>query len=191
LLHALRQKNAKIVGGFGSVNEQMKQQYLSALDDLMKKVGVGTFEEGRAIAKGIFLALASKMDELGDRKIFEDKLAQIELSAEEERMIQAIVENLPILLGVLGRSVSQDFAKEFPAPPPTPGRPKSLEQTQKSEVCEFVGKLFSQGTQLGLCKKRAAQKFGVSARTVERIWADRKKMDRKPSVSEMINFLVT
>ena len=169
----------------------MKQQYLAGLDELMRKVGVNTFEEALAIAKGILLTLASKIDELGDRKAFEDKLSQIELFPEEEWMIQAIAENLPILFGFLVRSISQDFAKEFPAPPPTPGRPKSLEQTQKSEVCEFVGKLFSQGTQLGLCKKRAAQKFGVSTRTVERIWADRKRTEKKPSVSEMINFLVT
>lgn len=179
----------KWLRGCGNVNDQTKQRFIAGLDALMKTAGANSFQEALAIVKGMLLSLASKMDSLGDEKAFEDKLSEIELSAEDERMVLAVAENLPGVVNFISAVFYQDISKEFPSQ--NSGRPKSLPLGQEPEVREFIGRLFLQGTPLSLSKKRAAQKFGISLRTVERVWADRKKKERQPSVAEMVAFLTS
>lgn len=153
----------------------------------MKLVGENSFDEGFAKARKVFVAIAAHLEALGDRKAFDTMLSKLEISAEEEQQFLAVAENLTALLGLGVQIFAQRFSKEFPVK--LSGRPKSLPQAQERKLCEFIGGLFLQGTQLKVCKKRAAQKFGVSLRTVERVWADRKMKKRKPSVGEMLEFL--
>lgn len=121
-----------------------------------------------------------------NRETLDALLKQAQLSADEEQMFITMVENLPSLIVFGLTMVSTEAAKTFPVT--NTGRPKSLEVKTRRSVCDYIAKLFSEGTGLKIAKQRAADKFGVSLSTVERTWAERKK-GHKPSLNELIDFL--
>jgi hypothetical protein len=63
----------------------------------------------------------------------------------------------------------------------SPGRPVVLADSAKDEICDSVSDLYRKGVALTLAKERSAERFGVSMRSVERVWRQRNKLaERKP-----------
>jgi DNA-binding NarL/FixJ family response regulator len=69
------------------------------------------------------------------------------------------------------REMLPELTKSIPHEPD--GRPQSLTDIQKTEVCREIASLYGRGLRLGIAIKRVAQKFRVSERTVRRAWQSR------------------
>lgn len=88
----------------------------------------------------------------------------------EERLLLATAKFLPQILAAVAKQFAETIAHD--APPPPPGRPQ-VDFQRKAEVVAFIEKLHMQGTGLERNKNRAAQRFGISESTVQRIWDGR------------------
>lgn len=168
------------------MDSESRNQFIAGLDNAFKSIGAASLEEGCESAAKLFEMIAIKIRQLGNREELEKVLAADTVSAEERNIAVAAAEQLPSLVSAAVQWLSASLAKDFPAQPQ--GRPKSLSKAQEVEACEYVGKLFSSGATLKVAKQRAAAKFGVSQTTIERVWVDRKKNARKPSLNEIIRF---
>lgn len=166
------------------MDRKSRTQFISGVEKAFKAVGATSIEDGCEKAAKIFEALAILIRRFGNREELEKFLAADQVSPDEQRIAVAAAEQLPALMNVALQLLSEMIAKDLPIPPK--GRPKSLTVTKERQVCEHIGKLFSSGTPLKIAKGRTARKFGVSRTTVERIWADRKKNARKPSLDEIV-----
>lgn len=60
-------------------------------------------------------------------------------------------------------------------PHPKGGRPKMLSEEQRAEACREIGKLMGEGYDLKDSVSCMALRFGVSARTIHRVWHERIK----------------
>jgi hypothetical protein len=93
----------------------------------------------------------------------------------------ALIQIAPsILTGEVMRMVHQSAADNPVSVPP--GRPVVvLADSTKDEICDSVSDLHRKGVPLTLAKERSAERFGVSTRSVERVWRQRDKLaERKP-----------
>ena len=69
-------------------------------------------------------------------------------------------------------------AKELPADPG--GHPRVFTPHEKAEVCSEIGVLLDQGVILQDAQTRLAQRKGVSVRTIQRVWQNRKDLATGP-----------
>ena len=183
-LQRKRWQNA--AGVLNIVDDQARRKVIDALEQAFKLAGAESLEDAAAIMQQIADFFAHRVKPLLNREQLDALLQQSELSSENEQMLITMVENLPSLVVVGLNMLSSEAAKSFPVA--NTGSPKSLTSENRRAVCEYIGKLHSQGTDLKVAKERTAQKFSVSLSTVERTWAERKK-GHKPSLNEMIDFL--
>jgi hypothetical protein len=47
------------------------------------------------------------------------------------------------------------------------------DRTQRTDICEYIGNLYAKRVSVHTAQKRAAAKWNISIRTVERVWASR------------------
>ena len=92
----------------------------------------------------------------------------------------ALIQMAPgIVTSEVIRMVHQS-AKDNPVSVPS-GRPVVLADSAKDEICDSVSGLHRKGVPLTVAKARSAERFGVSMRSVERVWRQRDKLaERKP-----------
>jgi hypothetical protein len=84
---------------------------------------------------------------------------------------ESVIRFVPFLLNRFVKKVAKDAVKGLPE---NPSGPKPLiEGTQKPIICAFIGGLYAKGVSLHDAQKRAAMKWNISLRSVERIWAQR------------------
>jgi hypothetical protein len=78
-------------------------------------------------------------------------------------------------------------ARDNPITVPS-GRPRALDDASKHKICDSVSELSRKGAQTSDAQERTAQRFGVSKRTVERIWRQRGQLpEPEPqNLSELI-----
>jgi len=96
------------------------------------------------------------------RKFFES------LSPEELEEKRQQLPSFPIV----ARKVLKQTIKNLPHG--RGGRPKILTVELRRTVCKYVGTLMGNGCDLPNAQKRAAAKHGLSVRSVQRAWAERK-----------------
>ena len=168
------------------MEEEPRRRIIDAIEQALKLAGAKGFEDAEETMQQIADFFAHRVKPIMNRQRLDALLQQAEPSPESEQMLMTMVENLPSLAVVFLSMVSSEASKSFPIA--NSGRPKSLTSDNRRAVCEYIGKLHSQGTKLKIAKERTAQKFSVSLSTVERTWAERKK-GHKPSLSELIDFL--
>jgi hypothetical protein len=65
------------------------------------------------------------------------------------------------------------------------GRPPALSSQKANEALDYVSKLNRQGCTLEVAKSRAAQRFGCSLRTIERLWIKRESIDADEEIVEV------
>lgn len=83
-----------------------------------------------------------------------------------------IMEKLPMAFYMFRKTALQDI-KEFPHAPG--GRPKLAIQEKQGQICQDIGDLIVKGVPLRAAYRRIGQRYGASARTIQRIWNQRKK----------------
>jgi hypothetical protein len=183
-LQQKRWQNA--AGVLTTMDEEPRRRIIDAVEQALKLAGAKGFEDAEATMQQIADFFAHRVKPIMNRERLEALLQQAELPPEDEQMFIAMAESFPSLIGVALNMLSSEAAKTFPVS--NTGRPKSLTSTKRRAVCEHIARLYGQGTNLKVAKKRTAQKFNVSLSTVERSWAER-KIGHKPSLNELIDFL--
>jgi len=106
--------------------------------------------------------------------------AEPEPSASTILAFESVTRYAPYLLNRLVKKVAKDAVKGLPEHPPGP-KPV-VEQRQKRAICDYIGSLYARGISLGNAQKRASARWVISLRSVERIWAQRARLD-EPEVS--------
>jgi hypothetical protein len=80
--------------------------------------------------------------------------------------------------------------------PPLPaGRPSAIPSEKCAEVLDFISSLNRKGCKLMVAKERAAQRYGVSRRSIERLWTRRSEFcgedtSIKVTLAEALQYLV-
>lgn len=101
-------------------------------------------------------------------------------------MVEAFMAAVPELVRVLFARLYKGTSKAFPTPL---GGRRSVPTKQRTEVCQFILAAFGRSVPLGMAQKRAAAKFGLGLRTVQRIWRDRSRGSLALDPKEIIRVL--
>jgi hypothetical protein len=83
------------------------------------------------------------------------------------------LKHLPQIIRVWLCQAAEVAEAELPSPT---GRPP-VDSKARVEIVAYVGQLHTRGTSLEISKRRAAQRFGQSESTVQRIWDDRGNLE--------------
>ncbi|MBS1800476.1 MAG: hypothetical protein JSS95_11700 [Acidobacteria bacterium] len=84
---------------------------------------------------------------------------------------ESVLQYAPFLLNRLVRKIAKDATKGLPG---SPSGPKPVvDDSQKQAICHYIGGLYAAGVSLTDAQKRAAMRWGISLRSVQRIWAER------------------
>ncbi len=171
------------------MHSETKHRIITALDAAFRTAGADGLEQGMTLCSKLFEALYRITEPLKSRDAIEAFLDHMqEPSAEEETLLVASVEMLPVLVRMAVQDIADDMSKALPHPPG--GRPRALSPEDHKEVCEFVGRLHTQGVALREAKKRAARKWSVSAVTVERAWRMRgQPVEKRFEAKELMRYL--
>jgi hypothetical protein len=113
-----------------------------------------------------------------------------EPSASTIRAFEWVIHFAPFLLNRLVKKVVKDAVKGLRE---NPSGPKPVvEQSQRRAICQYIGSLYGDGVSKKDAQKRAAMKWGVSVRSVERVWAQRGRYDEhEMSIDEAENAALT
>ena len=162
------------------MDEELRQKITELMDETVRAFGPQSWNEaidGLIRLAEWFLQNADSLrvdsimrlleDVPMERDDAEQRQARVEFLREVFQQIPSLTRSLAIELA--GRAKQN-------LPPSPGGRPRIATPEQAQAVCGFIGRLFSQGVTLQTAKQRAAQRFALSQRTVDRIWAQRGKL---------------
>ena len=168
---------------------ETKDRIIAALERAFKTAGAESLEQGMALCSSVFGGLYRITEPLKSREVISAWFDQVpDPSAEEEAMLVACFEMLPTLIRMAVQGFADDLARQLPHPPG--GRPQTLSPGAQKEICAFIGQLHAQGVELREAKKRAARKWDVSVRTVQRAWSTRSaSAERKFDPKELLEYL--
>jgi hypothetical protein len=156
------------------MRKQLCEQFLTECEHAALKMGVDFYE---IMKKAPVIMERWKPYYLTAQKVWENAknrddairflLASPDPNPEQFDKVLAFMGTLPHFL----RGSLQDAAKSLP---PSPGgRPHELTHDQRREVCKQIGYLYGEGVALSDAKKRMAQRYAVSLRTIQRAWQER------------------
>ncbi|MFL6387430.1 MAG: hypothetical protein ACJ71U_08080 [Terriglobales bacterium] len=168
------------------MTDETVQTLIAGLERLLKQGGIQTLDDAGATVQRIADILNDVIKPLCNRERLLEELSKIDASAEDEVLIRGMAENFPAIAIALFGEALPLMRKEFPIV--NAGRPKSLTSERAKAVCQYIGHLHAQGLDIKTAKQRTAQKFDVSASTIDRTWAERKK-GHKLSAKEIVDKL--
>jgi hypothetical protein len=129
-------------------------------------------ETSMATASRMFARLAELTAQLQTREqIVEIFDSSPDVSLKDEMLIRAACRYAPQLFRV-GSAALAEMAKKESSRIPGGGRPLALRPHEARDVCDFIGVLLPK-TSFPNAILRASQRFGVSKRTIERVWSER------------------
>lgn len=170
---------AKRVKRVLALDEELRQKITELMDETVRAFGPQSWNE--AIDGLIRLAewFLQNVDSLRVDSIMK-LLEDVPMEGDDAEQRQARVEFLREVfqqVPSLTRSLAIELAGRAKQnlPPSPGGRPRIATPERAQAVCGFIGRLFGQGVPLQAAKQRAAQRFALSQRTVDRIWAQRGK----------------
>ena len=156
------------------VKKEICEQFVTECEQAMQKMGFDLYEVMKQAPR---IAERYKPYYLAAEKIWENArnredavrllLDSPDLAPEKVGKVFNVIRTLPYLL----RGAFQNIVRALP---PSPGgRPHELTPGQRREVCSQIGFLYGQGVELADAKKRMAQRYDVSLRTIQRAWKER------------------
>lgn len=151
---------------------EFEAQVSKAIDEAVVFIGENNYTDGM----GKFCAMLEQfLAELSQIRTKEEFLALLnqagEIPPQTQMYFLALLQGIPQILQFIVSKELPKLAEELP-PLPT-GRKQALTLEQRTQVCDYVAHLHRQGTPIQISKQRAAQKYGVRLRSVERAWAKR------------------
>lgn len=158
-----------------ALEEEEKRRIREPLDSAVRRFagleGWDAAMDGLARVATWFLASSERMKA--------DALVSLLETADPSEDIEpwlVTIENFgPVAREVL-IEIAERARKALPAAPG--GRRRRLTPERAAAACAFIGDLYAKGAVLDAAKRRAAQRFGVSRRTIQRVWEGRGKSQK-------------
>ena len=164
------------------MSEENRLRVINAMEKGFQDGGAVDFADASSTVENLAKLLLSSAAFFRSRETVDTALQKLEMTEEEERKFVRGMESLVFAVSFLmPRVLKSAEAIAFSEP----GRPKSLSPAKEQEMVNYISRLHALETDMSICKDRAAQKFGISRSTVERIWLDRKKKKRRMPFKEI------
>jgi hypothetical protein len=154
------------------MNPEQRDRILAAVNQLCIDInGIGMIES-MSEAHRIFARLADIAGQIKTREqvitlfdSFED------LSWQDEKLTISACKYGRPLFRIAVMAIAAQVKDEFPRPPV--GRNRLFKPDEEIDVCQRIGKFVVQKVELKDAFLRVSQQFGVSPRTIRRVWEDR------------------
>jgi hypothetical protein len=154
------------------VKPDQRDRILAAIDKASDKLNGIDLETSMATASRMFARLAELTAQLQTREqIVEIFNSSPDVSFKDEMLIRTACRYAPELFRIGGTALADIAKKEFPRAPGG-GRPTALSSETAGQVCKYILGLLLE-TSVTNAILRASQRFNVSKRTIERVWAER------------------
>lgn len=154
------------------MDERRREEFVTAVEQTAVRFGARSYEGGLDQVIVLCSRLLNFMESIRTKDALRNVLASAdEPTKSEERMILFFIRHSPQFVKIV---CSLAFAKFVAALPPfAPGRPRAFNPEQRDKLVDFIYALHRQKVPFAVAKQRAAQRFGCSVRTVERLLAVR------------------
>jgi acyl-CoA reductase-like NAD-dependent aldehyde dehydrogenase len=150
------------------MREEDVDRILDAADAGFQVIGLRSFEEGANRAYQILARLLDLLSRANNRDAAKRALIEgSDISPEQLEEVLSLLQGIAYRI----REMMPELTKSIPHEPG--GRPRSLTEIQKRQVCTEIASWYGRGVRVGIAIKRVAQKYGVSQRTVRRAWRGR------------------
>jgi hypothetical protein len=150
------------------MNEEEAEKLLDAADKGFQVAGYASFQEAVAHVYQFAEKLLKLMSNARTRESAKRTLMRGgDIPPEEFEKLLSFLPNVVYAI----RKAAPPIIKDIPHPPG--GRPDSLTDVQKKQVCAEVLYLHGKKVLLREAITRVAQRYGVSERTIRRAWRDR------------------
>jgi hypothetical protein len=175
----------------------MREKMVVAFDQDARMAGAPTFEKGMEQAR-TFLGIVTNWVIFANNFIqsiqtIEDLRETLDsrtkLSEKEQAYLLFALENMPEILRVGIIAIAEKAASTLP--PPSAGRKPVLTALESQAALDYVSQLNRKGTPMPAAKQRAAQKFGCSRRTIQRLWAKRESipLEDQPTIRDLFTMI--
>ena len=165
---------ASVVVGEAIVKKEVCERLVSEVEQSFEKMGLNFYEVMKRAPEVVerwkkYYALAQELwkNATNREQLTSALLCGPDPDPREFETWLAFLRAFPHFL----RGSLQGIAKTLPPPPG--GRPRGLTPQECADICEQIGQLFGKGVELTDAKKRMAQRYGVSLRTIQRAWQHR------------------
>lgn len=154
------------------MNAQLCDRILDAADEVFRAAGAADFETGIQTVCTMFERLLQVAERLKSREAVRTMLTELpDVPRDQEELVVSAVRMVPAFLRAEVIPNVNTALKDLPRLPG--GRRPSLTPEASVQLCSFIAELYGKGVRLKACKQRAAQRFGIGLRTVERVWSQR------------------
>lgn len=167
------------------MDEKRLEEYVTAVEQTAMKCGARSYDEGLDQAIALLSRLQDFMESIRTKDALRSALASAEAPTKvEERMILFFIRHSPQFVRIVSGLAVSKFLAALPAF--APGRPEKIRAEDGEELLDLISALQRKSVPLGAAKRRAAQRFGCSLRTVERLWKGRKDPREETATPEEI-----
>ena len=179
-----------MVRGFGGgfVDEDLREQMVTAVVEAARVLGSEDYEEGMRKANKLVESAHAAIQSMQTVDTLRATLNNYSpASDDKEQLLVFVVTNLPSLIRFAFKMMAKKSASNLPTLPT--GRPQALDAVERQRMLDFVSQLYRKGVLLKDAKLRASQEFRCSQRTVERAWANRQSLPKhKVTVEDLIAY---
>jgi hypothetical protein len=179
------------VFGWVTMKPDQRDRIRKALDMAATKVSGMDLERSMAKGQEFFALLANLTALVKTREQLTEMFDNLpDLTFKEEALIRVGCRFAPHLLRLGLTAAAETAKKKLPQVPG--GRSRALSREEENQVCRLIGELLIYGTSLKDAIFRASQRFDVSRRTIERVWAQRLHLSEdnfEPTFPEVVSAL--
>lgn len=180
------------------MEDKMRERMIVAFDQAVRIAGASSFEEGMGQARmltGLVIGWVHFVNNFIQPiqtvvDLRETLVSRMSLTESEETLLLLALENLPQIVRE-GFTMVAEKAKST-LPPPHGGRRPAFTAEESQKVLDYVSHLNRMGAEMPIAKDRAAQRFGCSRRTIDRMWTHRKSipLEKPPTIQELIGMVL-
>ena len=175
------------------MNEKLREKIVVAFEKSIQIAGAKDYQSGMEQARKL---LGFFYEAVGSLKTPDDLRKMLDgcppLSKYEEVIALMLAQNMHHVLRLGLKAAAKKATSDFPAG----GRPPALSHKEACEALNYVSKLNREGCPFEVARSRAAQRFGCSVRTIERLWSQRERFsddaaEPKATLDEALHYLVS
>lgn len=176
------------------MDEELREKLIAGIEKSMLAVGGGKYSDGMQTARrmlGWMYENVLRLQTTDDLRKFLDECEPV--SKREAILVAFVINHIPHIIRLGLKFAAQKAISALPAPPG--GRPQAIAKGKIGEVLDCVAQLHRRGCTFDVAIKRTAQKFAVSTRTVQRLWARRESISDEellpaPKMEDAFNLLL-
>jgi hypothetical protein len=157
------------------MKRESRERIIEAYENASSLLGFGTLNSGLRYMREELERTLRILRRVRNHASLESVLAK-EPEPTTEQLAAAVqaIELFPYQIRRRLPEAIKEAQKHLPREPG--GRPQAVKPEEYPKVCEEIGRLFARGTPLKIAQERVAQRRGVSQRTIQRIWQNRKEL---------------